>query len=315
MYNKYIYLCFMLFVSVIGRSQTSTDTVSVVTPEMQRLELVKQLWLPTRNASGLGFDPVADHGDAWFGVFHSSGDYHRAQEGSRVNGLSFLAERYSKIARNLYVWGSFKFTMDRESERAWSDVILKEYTSPYQYGGSVKGSYDRQLFDLKVKFATGSIGRFTFGAEVDYSVGDLSRLRDPRSRVLLADYAIIPSLTYKISEKHALGLDFYYRFRKQRLDNIITVQREKQFEYYLLEGLENYWMTTELGKVARRTVADIFGGDLQYKLTGEYGSWLVSLGYERLVEEVVDDERKEPGDYNAQKVTFYSGYKLSLIHI
>ena len=52
----------MLFVSVIGRSQTSTDTVSVVTPEMQRLELVKQLWLPTRNASGLGFDPVADHG-------------------------------------------------------------------------------------------------------------------------------------------------------------------------------------------------------------------------------------------------------------
>ena len=144
----------MLFVSVIGRSQTSTDTVSVVTPEMQRLELVKQLWLPTRNASGLGFDPVADHGDAWFGVFHSSGDYHRAQEGSRVNGLSFLAERYSKIARNLYVWGSFKFTMDRESERAWSDVILKEYTSPYQYGGSVKGSYDRQLFDLKVKLAT-----------------------------------------------------------------------------------------------------------------------------------------------------------------
>ena len=256
----------MLFVSVIGRSQTSTDTVSVVTPEMQRLELVKQLWLPTRNASGLGFDQVADHGDAWFGVFHSSGDYHRAQEGSRVNGLSFLAERYSKIARNLYVWGSFKFTMDRESERAWSDVILKEYTSPYQYGGSVKGSYDRQLFDLKVKLATGSIGRFTFGAEVDYSVGDLSRLRDPRSR-----------------------------FRKQRLDNIITVQREKQFEYYLLEGLENYWMTTELGKVARRTVADIFGGDLQYKLTEEYGSWLVSLGYERLVEEVVDDERKEPG--------------------
>ncbi|MCI7164195.1 MAG: hypothetical protein MSA19_12490 [Butyricimonas virosa] len=315
MYNKYIYLCFMLFVSVIGRSQTSTDTVSVVTPEMQRLELVKQLWLPTRNASGLGFDPVADHGDAWFGVFHSSGDYHRAQEGSRVNGLSFLAERYSKIARNLYVWGSFKFTMDRESERAWSDVILKEYTSPYQYGGSVKGSYDRQLFDLKVKFATGSIGRFTFGAEVDYSVGDLSRLRDPRSRVLLADYAIIPSLTYKISEKHALGLDFYYRFRKQHLDNIITVQREKQFEYYLLEGLENYWMTTELGKVARRTVADIFGGDLQYKLTGEYGSWLVSLGYERLVEEVVDDERKEPGDYNAQKVTFYSGYKSERINV
>ena len=191
----------------------------------------------------------------------------------------------------------------------------KEYTSPYQYGGSVKGSYDRQLFDLKVKLATGSIGRFTFGAEVDYSVGDLSRLRDPRSRVLLADYAIIPSLTYKISEKHALGLDFYYRFRKQRLDNIITVQREKQFEYYLLEGLENYWMTTELGKVARRTVADIFGGDLQYKLTGEYGSWLVSLGYERLVEEVVDDERKEPGDYNAQKVTFYSGYKSERINV
>lgn len=315
MYKKYIYLCFALFTSVVGRSQTSTDTMSVVTPEMQQLELVRQLWLPTRNASGLGFDPVANHGDAWFGVFHSSGDYHKAQEGSRMNGLNFFAERYTKIARNLYVWGSFKFTMDRESERAWSDVILKEYTSPYQYGGSVKGSYDRQLFDLKVKLATGSLGRFTLGVGLNYSVGDLSRLRDPRSRVMLADYAVIPSMTYRLSERHALGLDFYYRFRKQRLDNITTVQREKQFEYYLFEGLENYWMTTELGKVARRTVADIFGGDLQYKLTGEYGSWLVSLGYERLVEEVVDDERKEPGDYNAQKVTFYSGYKSERINV
>lgn len=42
---------------MVGRSQTSTDTMSVVTPEMQQLELVRQLWLPTRNASGLGFDP------------------------------------------------------------------------------------------------------------------------------------------------------------------------------------------------------------------------------------------------------------------
>ena len=74
-------------------------------------------------------------------------------------------------------------------------------------------------------------------------------------------------------------------------------------------------MTTELGKVARRTVADIVGGDLQYKLTGERGSWLVSLGYERLMEEVVDNERKEPGDYNARKVTFYSGYKNERVNV
>ncbi len=35
MYKKYIYLCFALFTSVVGRSQISTDTMSVVTPEMQ----------------------------------------------------------------------------------------------------------------------------------------------------------------------------------------------------------------------------------------------------------------------------------------
>lgn len=83
-------------------------------------------------------------------------------------------------------------------------------------------------------------------------MGDLSRLRDPRSRVMLADYAIIPSMTsHGFQRWHALGLDFYYRFPgNNSLDNITTVQREKQFEYYLFEGLENYWMTTELGKVA-----------------------------------------------------------------
>lgn len=310
MYRRYIYLCLALLASVVGRSQTSADTTDLVTPEKQTLEMVRQLWLPTRNAAGLGFDPVADHGDAWLGVYHSSGDYHRAQEGSRVNGLNFLAERYSKIARNLYVWGSFKFTMDRESERAWADMMVKEYTGPYNYGSSVKGSYDRQLFDLKVKLATGSIGRFTFGVGVDYVVGDLSRLRDPRSRVLMADYAILPSITYQISEKHAVGFDVYYRFRKERLDNITTVQKEKQFEYYLFKGMENYWMTTELGKVDRRTMGSMVGGDLQYKLKGETGAWMVSFGYERLMEEVVDRERQEPGDYNAQKFSFYSGFRV-----
>ena len=39
---------------------------------------------------------MANHGDAWFGVFHSSGDYHKAQEGSRMNGLKFFAERYTE---------------------------------------------------------------------------------------------------------------------------------------------------------------------------------------------------------------------------
>ncbi|MFR7877315.1 MAG: hypothetical protein ACLU4J_13525 [Butyricimonas paravirosa] len=93
MYKKYIYLCFALFTSVVGRSQTSTDTMSVVTPEMQQLELVRQLWLPTRNASGLGFDPVANHGDAWFGVSILR-DYHKAQKRSRMNGLNFCGTLY-----------------------------------------------------------------------------------------------------------------------------------------------------------------------------------------------------------------------------
>ena len=56
-------------------------------------------------------------------VFHSSGDYHRSQEGSRVNGLSFLAERYSKIARNLYVWevSSLRWT-ERANRRVGCDL-------------------------------------------------------------------------------------------------------------------------------------------------------------------------------------------------
>ena len=54
---------------------------------------------------------------------------------------------------------------------------------------------------------------FTGGVRLDYQVGDLSRLRDPRSRSELLDYKLTPSLTYT-SGQHTLGISGHYRRRK-----------------------------------------------------------------------------------------------------
>ncbi|MFR7877316.1 MAG: hypothetical protein ACLU4J_13530 [Butyricimonas paravirosa] len=67
-------------------------------------------------------------------------------------------------------------------------------------------------------------------------------------------------------------------------------------------------MTTELGKWPV-VPWQMSLGRFTIQVNGERGSWLV-FGVRAVDEEVVDNERKEPGDYNARKVTF-TRYKTS----
>lgn len=105
--------------------------------------------------------------------------------------------------------------MGRQFNRSWSDVLRSHHSNPYFSGSSIKGKYDFQNFDLSAALATLPIKNFTFGARLDYKVGDLSRLKDPRSRTNLADYQLTPAVTYTWN-KHSLGLSGYYHRRKEK---------------------------------------------------------------------------------------------------
>ena len=261
-----------------------------------------QLWRLTGNAAGLSLDPEtcdssANRGVAYFDLSHRSGDYHRVQEGGQMNQLRFYTERYQKVGKYLYGYGSFDFDMGRTKDRAWSDVLRTYNSNPYISGSSVPAKYDHQNFTLEAKLSTIALGHFTYGASLLYKVGDLSRLRDPRSRINLAEYRLAPSVTYSMGQ-HTLGLALHYDRRKEKLPNMTTVQTNPNLAYYTMTGLEN--ATGTIGGYngyMREYVNHEFGAELNYGFGSKQWKSINVLTMKAGREYVYGQYKYEPGTY------------------
>jgi len=277
-----------------------------------RLADACQLWQQSRNAAGIAFDVAmpdssTNRGVAYFNYGHISGDFHRVQDGGMRNDLQFFTERYQKIGRYLYGYGSFDFNMGRTKGRAWSDVIRSYNSNPFISGSSVFGKYDHQNIALDARLGTIPFGHFTYGAALRYEVGDLSRLRDPRSRVNLLDYRITPSVTYTFGDAltgkefkscHTIGLALHYDRRKEKLPSLTTVQTDATLAYYVMTGLEDATGTVGgYGGYQREYVNHEFGGELSYAYRGLRLRSVTSLTLDHGTEYVYGQYKYEPGRY------------------
>ena len=259
-----------------------------------------QLWRLTDNAAGLAIDrhdsAAANRGVAFFNLQHQSGDYHRVQEGNQQNSLRFFTERYQKIGKYLYGYGSFDFDMGRIKERAWSDVMRTYNSNPFISGSSISGKYDFLNFALRAKLASIRLGHFNYGAELYYKVGDLSRLRDPRSRQRMAEYRLTPSAVYTTG-RHHVGLSaFYHRYKEK--NSMTTAASNPDITYYEMSGLENAVGTFRgYSSYWREYVNHEFGAELSYAYRSKTFHSVNTLNYKNGTEFAYGIHKKEPGTY------------------
>ena len=256
-----------------------------------------QLWRLTDNAAGLALDSGSNRGYACFDLQHREGDFRRVQEGGQKNQLEFRTERYQRIGQMLVGYGSFCFDMDRTKDRSWCDVMRPYNANPFFSGSSVPGKYDTQQFDLTAAVGTIQLWGLTAGLRLDYKVGDLSRLRDPRSRSELLDYKLTPSLTYT-SEPHTIGLSGHYNRRKEKIPGMTTVQQDPNLKYYLMSGMEQAVGTTGgYSGFSREWVDHRFGASLSYGYRQGSLNSLTTVSIERGAEDVWGQYKYEPGRY------------------
>ncbi|MHC1778607.1 MAG: DUF6850 family outer membrane beta-barrel protein [Bacteroidales bacterium] len=298
--KRYI-LAILLFAVCNSVFSQDRDTINSFPGIQSRsLEVASQLWLKSDNAAGLAFSNVSRGSFTYFDRNVSNGDYHRAQEGSSLKSLMFSSERYDKLSKNVMVRGLFNFSIIKEGDRAWSDVKNTYNSNPYIYGSSVKGNYETQQFDLNLKLYSRSSGKVNFGVTLDYHVSDISRQRDPRSRSYLLDYSLIPSLVYNLNKTSKLGLDLYYRFDKEKMPGLSTVQTDPNLKYYTFSGLEN-----AIGRIggykgfSRQFISDFVGSSLQYSYEKGNVKWLISAGVDMQWQETLGDKKQSPGSYNS----------------
>ena len=299
-----------------------------VTADGYRLSDQQQLWHQTRNAAGMTFDfhtadSTQNRGIAYFDYQHAEGDYHRVQDGGMRNNLRFFTERYQKIGKYLYGYGAFDFNMGRTKDRAWSDILRSYDSNPFISGSSVFGKYDHQDIALNASLSTIQLGRFTYGANISYEVGDLSRLRDPRSRINLLDYRLTPAVTYQIvnresSNSQTIGMALHYDRRKEKLPSLSTVQTDPNLRYYVMTGLEHATGTTGgYQGYMREYVNHEFGGEFSYGYQGPVLHSLTAVTLDRGTEYVYGTNKYEPGRYYTYRYGLTTQNRLqrgSLLH-
>lgn len=310
----YILISAALFSTVNIAEAQKKDTLPVPSPvplKVREFQIVKQQWNITENSAGMGINKVSTGSLTTMGISRQVGDLHRAQEGNALNGLEFKTDRFDRFNDKLFLKGTFSFNLDKEYNRAWSDVFHTYNSSPYIFGSSVKGTYETQTFRLTLMLFTARTGKFNYGVGLDYKVADMSRQRDPRSRSYLLDYKLVPSITYNIDKKNIIGLNLSYSMEKEKMPNLTTVQTDPNLKYYDFRGL-NY----ADGKIGgykgfqRQFVSDFFGLAGQYNYIGASSKFLLSVGMDYQKQEVLGNKKQSPGSYNSFNYSAVADYVL-----
>ena len=276
-------------------AQTPSDSL-VGEPEY-RYKNLTQLWHNTSNAAGLSLDDSSNRGFASIGLNHRGGDYHRVQEGGAMNNMQFFTERYQRLGQYLYSYGKVDFNLGRTKDRAFADQYRPYNSNPYQSGSDIAGSYDHQDFDMVASVGTTDFSGWRFGLQLNYQLGDLSRLRDPRSRSQLLDYRLTPSVSYTMGG-HTLGLSGYYDRRKEKMGPLVTVQSDATLTYYLFSGME--YATGTIGGYSsfnREWVNHQVGAAMDYGYRSDSFHTLNSFGISRGEEYAYGTYKYEPGRY------------------
>lgn len=286
---------FLLMFTLPTMAQMPSDSL-VGEPEY-RYKNLTQLWHNTSNAAGLSLDDSPNCGFASIGFNHRGGDYHRVQEGGAMNNMQFFTERYQRLGRYLYSYGKVDFNLGRTKDRAFADQYRPYNSNPYQSGSDIAGSYDHQDFDMVASVGTTDFSGWRFGLQLNYQLGDLSRLRDPRSRSQLLDYRLTPSVSYTMGG-HTLGLSGYYDRRKEKMGPLVTVQSDATLTYYLFSGME--YATGTIGGYSsfnREWVNHQVGAAMDYGYRSDSFHTLNSFGISRGEEYAYGTYKYEPGRY------------------
>lgn len=294
MMNKIIATFTILWVSLTAQAQPG-----ITHEDSYRYDDATQIWHNSMNAAGMTLDSMRTRGLAGFIIQHKGGDFHRVQEGEQTNTLTFFTERYQPLGKHLYGYGNFSFRTGRTKGRAWSDVYRSYNSNPYFAGSSIKGSYDMQDVDLVAAVSTIDMNGFRYGIRIDYNLGDLSRLRDPRSRSNLLNYKLTPSITYTFGT-NTLGLSLNYNRRKEKIANITTVQTDATLVYYQFTGMENITgMANGFSGFSREWVNHSFGAELAYAHRTSTLHSLSTISIESGTEAVYGKIKYEPGKYRS----------------
>ena len=263
------------------------------------LESAFQQFQATNNGAGMGLFQPLSGSQTQIETFYTGGDDHLSQEGSPDYGFDFSTLRYDKFSDKLFMRGSFHYSLDKEKERKWSDVMDPWFSIPFIYGNSVAKDYDKHQCGLTFDLYTAPLaGWISVGVRTKYDVADISGLRDPRPRTGYLNYRVVPSVLATFGAHH-VGLDLGYGYSKEKLSGLTTIQSYPNLYYYKMSGLDH--VNGAIGAYSgfkRQFYGPRYLADLSYGYTAGSVRALVSGGVEYGTLDAYGDKKASPGSWN-----------------
>lgn len=263
------------------------------------LESAFQQFQATNNAAGMGLFQPLSGSQTQIETFYAAGDDHLSQQGSPDYGFDFSTLRYDRFSDKLFMRGSFHYSLDREKERKWSDVIDPWFSIPFIYGNAIAKDYDKHQCGLTLDLYTAPLADWiSVGIRTKYDVADISGLRDPRPRTGYLNYQFVPSALASFGPHH-VGLDLGYGYSKEKLSGLTTIQSYPNLYYYKMSGLDH--VDGAIGAYSgfkRQFYGPRFLADLSYAYTAGNVRALVSGGAEYGRLDAFGDKKGSPGSYN-----------------
>lgn len=267
--------------------------------QQMELETLFQPFSKTVNVAGMGLAQPSQGSLTGLGAFYGAGDRHLAQQGDAGLGFDFSTLRYDTFSNKLFMRGAFSYTLDREKDRKWSDVMDPWFSSPYIFGSAVAKDYDshdcRLAFDLYTAPLSDIV---SLGIKTDYRVADISGKRDPRPRTGFLDYQLVPSVLLSFGP-HRAGFGAGYGHAKEKLSGLTTIQSYPNLYYYKMGGLEHVdGAIAAYSGFKRQFIGDRFLGELSYAYTGAERTFLAAAGAEYGNQFAYGDKMQTPGSFN-----------------
>jgi len=268
-------------------SAISVPIVSAQGYSPAALELLKEqrLWFNTSNAAGAILDNSLNYSEVKIGYDQQWGDYHRPQDGQRVNNAGVDCEGFMNLNSAL-VWGSFSFKQRNVKETRFNASIADPFRGmPFFYADEHISDWHNQNYDMKFRASTPLYwGKFAAGIEGVYRAQIAAKQLDPRVDTRYFELGLNPGIVYAINHNHSIGADFQYSAVKEdsRMDNVNATVPQT---YYLLYGLG--MSSKQIGDGNRSDYhGHVVGGGLQYNYRMSTLNFLLSGDYTRHVENV-----------------------------
>jgi len=291
---KYILWAATLAITLmwVQKSYAQSET-AINTPASVEMTKQMALWFQTQNAAGLAIDQMHNYNEASLFYSLTNGDYKRCADGEKERLYGFNTNGALHLGQ-IYLWGDFSYKDEFLKNTLFNtNQIEVRRDMPFYVADPNLSDWMRRTYDLKMKVATNQLfNLFNVGLNIDYKNRVGAKQVDPRVHNLFTyDINVKPSILFTFAERHHLGLTgIYYNFKGNSTTVLSNIQVNPRV--YLLKGLGHNYTANVGGSNSLNPYisrGDQLGGELQYSFNTSKIDVMLSAGYSKKVEDLIQD--------------------------